>query len=687
VSETTTLGGTLAPANRVHALQSLKAHRGLAKAVFLLVAAPGLVFAWFHGRPQYVSEATIQISPNFTTTLSTPDELRDQSNRYADFLHQQVLNIVRYEVLERALEQLGPDRSLWQDPGEKDSEAITRLQQRLEVTEVRGSFSITVSLAGSRREGLAEIVNAVCDAYLTTQQMEALPGGKDRVKSLEEYRTEQVANMVRAQEEKAAIARDLGITSFDRTVISPMQAQVDNTAKALGEARRDLILAEARLAGLEAASSRVLDLELLSQARLSMEQNSKSGDPASPLLVRRATLQASLAGLTPDNPAGAVAREQIAEIDETIKASKDGAAAELAEVMGQQRRTKADEERLNAEADVQRDKALIASLEGELRTMQERLGQNNAAFERGRDLEAEMDRTRRRIDAIDDRADMFKLESRSPGFARIDSPARTPEEPSRGGRAKYVIVFLVLAAGLAMGSTVIADAVDRQIHDARDLERAFGFPPLGWIREPHDGDSAQQAEDQVRRLALGIDREAKRKGTRRFVVTSVKPHARTGGLVRDVARELNRTGVKVLTVSADVQDSAASVSPRGLVDLLEGDLDPAAVIEPGPPGMLPLGKANGLSRLPDAHRLGEVLERAGKNYEVVLVHAPPLLLAADGELLVSLSEATLLVVVAEDESLDEVREAVRLLERLSPPVVGMVLTGVRDADGTSDGAA
>jgi len=296
VNDTASLPGPAGapPPNRVRALHSVKAHKSLAYTIFLIVAAPGLVFAWFHGRPQYVAEAKIQVAPNFATTLQEPDELKDQANRYDTFLQQQVLNIVRYEVLERALDQLGKDRDYWQGPDETITASITRLQESLEVTAVHGSYTISVALPGSRKEGLAEIVNAVVDSYLATQRSETLFAGDDRVKALEVYRAEQQADMDKELAEKSTIAQQLGVTSFDRTLASPMQAQVDETSKALGEARRAQIVAEAKVTALDASEKQVQGIELQSEARLTLEKDPVFNDQASPLLSRRGTLQAQI---------------------------------------------------------------------------------------------------------------------------------------------------------------------------------------------------------------------------------------------------------------------------------------------------------------------------------------------------------------------------------------------------------
>ena len=53
-----------------------------------------------------------------------------------------------------------------------------------------------------------------------------------------------------------------------------------------------------------------------------------------------------------------------------------------------------------------------------------------------------------RYDSIGERLDFFSTEKNAPGFVRLFSPARTPDEPLKGSRKKLFGLFLV--AGIAM---------------------------------------------------------------------------------------------------------------------------------------------------------------------------------------------------------------------------------------------
>jgi len=397
------------------------------------------------------------------------------------------------------------------------------------------------------------------------------------------------------------------------------------------------------------------------------------------LAERRNTLHAEMIGLTDEHPGFQKAKEEIAEIDAALQLAFDDALGRARGILEQRRATEVDEERARATARVERAKLVVDSLAGEAERLRDRVGWFVTRFERGRAVEEEIGRHRRRLSDIDNREDLFKVESQSPGFARLQSRARTPDLPTRGGRIKYIVVFLILAAGLAVGAALVAGRLDPLIHTPDDIERAFGHAPLGWIVEGSDERMRGLAEDQLRRLALSLDRERRTRGTKVVAVTSPKPGSGTTTFVKELSQELVAVGVDVLTVDANAYHANQVNGQAGLIDLLERDVDPGVAIVPGLASHLPLGASAGARRLPGPHRLADLLATVGKDYDLVLVDAPPLLLSSDAELLVGLADATLLLVVAEVDDVVEVRRALTVLDRLAPPVGNIVLNRVRPA--------
>ncbi|MFO7859544.1 MAG: hypothetical protein R6V11_11600, partial [Ectothiorhodospiraceae bacterium] len=123
--------------------------------IFLIVTLLGLPVVFVKGQPSYQSTATVQISPRYMKTLHDDIELEFQSNtQYLQFIEQQARTINRYDVIERALQQLdeaGPNP--WRLEGESDRRSIERLQRNLTIRHVRNTYLIQASLVTGQPEG------------------------------------------------------------------------------------------------------------------------------------------------------------------------------------------------------------------------------------------------------------------------------------------------------------------------------------------------------------------------------------------------------------------------------------------------------------------------------------------------------------------------------------------------------
>jgi glycosyltransferase involved in cell wall biosynthesis len=65
-------------------------------------------------------------------------------------------------------------------------------------------------------------------------------------------------------------------------------------------------------------------------------------------------------------------------------------------------------------------------------------------------VRSEIERSRKQLSDIDDRLDFIALEANAPGFVRIESRARPLDIPTKGGRTKLYILFLVAAVGVGL---------------------------------------------------------------------------------------------------------------------------------------------------------------------------------------------------------------------------------------------
>ena len=251
---------------------------------------------------------------------------------------------------------------------------------------------------------------------------------------------------------------------------------------------------------------------------------------------------------------------------------------------------------------------------------------------------------------------------------------------------------MVAGVGIGFVVPIAVDYLDKRIKSPVEVGALLGFPPLGWIIERSSPKTQAFAVDQMRRLALAIERECNAHGTTCIAVTAAKPGEGTTTLVLDLARMLSDIGVRTLAVEANAFKPsarfAAAEETHGFAAALAGMAKLETAIIPATdvlPDRLPLGDIGDDPHLSIHGELRPALDDALQElkgmYDLVLLDVPPILLSADAELLIGSAGAALLVIAAERVTKGEIRRAARSLERLAPPVVGVVVTRVRVYDG------
>jgi Mrp family chromosome partitioning ATPase len=139
-----------------------------------------------------------------------------------------------------------------------------------------------------------------------------------------------------------------------------------------------------------------------------------------------------------------------------------------------------------------------------------------------------------------------------------------------------------------------------------------------------------------------------------------------------------------------VEANAFSPDPRygsarpGIAQALRGDADPDDCVDEASdelPARVQAGVAAGDAHLGRVERLGGLLDAWSRRFEFVLVDAPPLLLAADAEIVLDRVGQALLVVEAGATTPGELARAARVLEAGGARAVGLVVNRVRVLEG------
>lgn len=677
----------------------------LALTVALMIAVLGLASAISFGHAHYEATASVRILPTYDTRLLTGLDPSVLPNiEYRSFVQQQVFEIDNPDTVIEGFNLLGPKASLWQLPNESKQHAAERLLKFLKVEWVPDTFLITVSLQGAKPEGLAEIVNAVVNAYLSRQEKQELSGTDTRLSLLNQRRAtlEQQAEAERAQ--LSQLAQELGVSTFAGGESDPYNRTLADANDALDRQRRQLIVEQAHLAALQAKQARPSDVDLNALAQKIILDTPGLDSQKADLQKQRESVFLQLRGLSANHPGRPALEQESADIDKEI-AHIDSTATERARSILLGTRSAEAQDKI-AEAQTRVDQAQRArdGIEQEVAGLRASVASFGAKYNQALAVHEQFESHSKAIDEIDDRIDVLRLQSQTPGIASLELPAQFPDQPE-GGRRKIIFGLSILLALLfACAVPAIVDLTDSRVRSSRELEMLLEMPVLG---STFRSDGRSDVET-LRRIALGILRERRQAGTRVFVITAVGQEAGTTSLTLALANELTGLNTSTVAVEANarfadiryqrnVGDSESyfasngswlgngkklsngtdgAIAKRGTHDLCVHRVTKASS---SLPDRVPICQSHALQRL-DMRCVQEVLELALAGHDLVLMDAPPVLSSADTAMLVQNPAGVIVVVCAGRDRLSDVAAAVDELNKLSPPVIGIVLQRSRAED-------
>jgi polysaccharide biosynthesis transport protein len=682
----------IVPGRSIEPIASARKHRTLALAIALPMVVLGLTAAMLFGHAQYKAIASVRVLPNYDTRLATGLDPSFMPNiEYRSFVQQQVFEIDNPETMIEAFKLLGPEASLWQEPKESEQHAAERLVDALKVEWIPDTFLISISLQGTKPRGLDEIVNAVVNAYLSRQERQELSGSDMRVKLLEQRRNnlQQQADAERVQ--LGQLAQELGVSTFTTAASDPYNRKLADANVALEQQQRQLIVEQANLEALRAQQSRPQDADLNSLAQKILLDNQDLVAQKAQLGKQRETTFLELQGLAPNHPGRPVLERQIADINQEISLIDAKAMEQARSILIGTRSVEEHDKISEAQTRVDQAQRARDGIEQEVAALRESVASFGAKYNQALAVYDQSESHRKAISEIDDRIDMVRLQTQSPGVASLELPAQLPDKPEGGKRKEILALSIVLAVLLSIALPTLVDLTDTRIKSSRELERILQMPVLGSI----PGSDSQSPRETLRRIALGILRERRRAGTRVFVITAVGEMAGTSSLTLALSNELTELGASTVAVEANALYADARYQKRSTNERTNGSgngkqlgsASDRAVAQRNPLDGCVHAITKAAGSLPDRiaicqcqkrQRLAmrcfqEVLDLALATHELVLMDAPPILGSADTAMLVQNPAGVIAVVRAERDRVSEITATVQELNKLSPPVVGVVI--------------
>lgn len=276
----------------------------------------------------------------------------------------------------------------------------------------------------------------------------------------------------------------------------------------------------------------------------------------------------------------------------------------------------------------------------------------------------------------------------------LATAAPLPEQPARPKPTLYVLLASVVGLALGIGLAFLRDRLDTRLRTSEDVEARFERPVLARIPRRSRSDTSVAAFGEAYRvLRTNLQFAAGGESARSIAVVSARESEGKTTTVAQLAianAEMNR---RVVVIEADLRRPALQreLEPDreepfrpGLTNyLVEAASSYDAVhsmrrpnLSYVPAGPLPPSP----SALLESRRARTVVPDFLQHADLAIIDCPPLSIGADASIISGWADAVLMVVDLERSTREAVRDALRQLDAVKAPVIGLVLNRDRRAE-------
>jgi capsular exopolysaccharide synthesis family protein len=593
--------------------------------------------------------------------------------------------------------------------------------------------AITIAVKGVSASEAALIANLYSQAYIGHNERKSKESARSTRQFLETQSEKFQTQVAQAEQRLEAFMQEEKAVALDQETsrvvdqIANLEArrdelriELDMKSSALSSKEDELAnirpnLAERISSGLEDELAQAQQQKAEVATEISAVQRRHPGltpSDTSPKARELARLQSKKQRL--EQSADSLAREYV---DETIAAGGIGAIPAKDDRGGGQQQGRGLSYVVELQREVAQKRIEVSGLQAQLKTVQDRLSEYqqelNALPAQSLKL-AQLQRERRSAEEIykfvqEQLQETRMAEESEVGYAEIVRSAGVPIDPVSPNTKLNLVLAAFLGLLSGMGLVFLREALDTKIRTPEDLEdlgpKVLGTVPNmdGLLEAEFGGDDTididgrpirtelvmltspmSAAAEAYRRLRANLQFARPDAPIQSMVVTSPDKSDGKTTTSTNLALSMASAGQKTLLVDADLRRPQLhryfhlERSP-GLTEALYDESILEAEAKLGDTGidnfsvLTAGGEVPNPSELLGSGRMRRRLDRLEKNFDLVIVDTPPLLLFSDPVSVVSHTDGALIVTKANDADRPAVEQALSLLEDVGSEPLGAVL--------------
>ena len=297
---------------------------------------------------------------------------------------------------------------------------------------------------------------------------------------------------------------------------------------------------------------------------------------------------------------------------------------------------------------------------------------------------------------LENKSEIDVLINQQTGNAEVIESGRVPEDGSTG-RIPLLVLGVLMGLFLANLTAVLLEMQDRTIKTIPEIKQRFayqvlGIVPLDTLQSSQSGIVVQREPDSFaseiyRMIQTNLKFLAVKRQPKVILITSSVPGEGKSTVAANLAAAMAQLGRKVLLIDGDLRKASQHDlwqlhNKVGIKDVITHKT-PLAKVVSQPMKQLDLLTSGTIAPNPlallDSPEMSELVAAARKEYELVIIDAPPLAVTADVLTLSKLADGIVFVSrpgIVENESAELAQETIANAN-LTSKVLGMVINGVK----------
>lgn len=571
-------------------------------------------------------------------------------------------------------------------------DAVDELEEYIKTPIKKGTNLYGISWSTHVASDVPIVLNAIASSYLERVGEIDNETYRSNEKLFDEEGENIKLMLLDLQDELQSFIRKRGITTLDDTRFSQDAFEINQLTTELTKARSSLTSVQQSY--LQVAAKLEGTMEPTMEDQLLAERDPITGRQMQNLEALQANLRALKERLSPSHP-------QVVDAEVSVRATEDQIASKITAII--HRNLNAQLKELADSGDqlktvLEQTELEIEKKDAALRELTADQSQFDHMVSLRDQLESQRDDNSRLISSLR----LMKLRSDA-GRVRIASLALEPRLKSFP-RIEYIVpagVFFCIAAFI--GLVFLRELTDQKIRSASDVMIIPGARVTGVLPDiDEDPDEIETPElaalhyrdgvfaESCRQAWVGIDRSLQRSSHQSMLVLSAAPEAGTTTVIGNFAVSAAAAGLKVVVIDCNFRRPAAASmfdlddTAVGVADLLTDSIDLEAathVTESGVSVISAGTPANRLYQRLGSERMKSILAQLRSKYDLILIDAPPSIVAGDAILLANLVDAITLVVRSDRDERGLIARVLRELSESRGELLGITLNAAKGTTG------